>query len=124
LLYALILVLLTCCATGNAEAVQISGDPYDANLVLRYIRAAEAGDAPAFQKMTARSVEPKYGPPPIADVDRADEGCALRSLESNLRMVSAVWRCPDDTKTNVQRTFLIEGGRVTYMWNDWGSGPL
>jgi len=34
--------------------------------------------------------------------------------------VSVVWSCRgNNTKPNVQRSFLVERGRVTYMWNDW-----
>ena len=111
------------CAVPTHDPVQIAGNRADALLVLRYIRAAERNDAATFDKLTGRSVEKTFAAPLLSEVDRTDKQCRLDSLDGSIRMVSATWRCPTDTKQNVQRTFLIEGDHVTAMWNDWTEAP-
>ena len=123
LLAALLPIVIGCSAAGTA-AVRTTGPRDQTKLVLDYIRAAESRDAASFSNMTGRSADAAFDSPKMVDVDRTDEGCVLASLEANTRMVSAIWTCRDDDKRNVQRTFLIEAGRVTHMWNDWAEQPL
>ena len=92
--------------------------------MLRYIRAAEEGDIATFSAMTRQSVEKTFAPPVIGDVDRTDERCRLHALDASIRMVSAVWNCPANTKQNVQRTFLLEAEHITAIWNDWAELPM
>lgn len=114
-------VLIGIAAASAAAPVRISGDPAATDLILRYIRAAESNDRRLFNKMTGRSVITEFSPPKIDDVDRRDEGCELKSLDgSTPKIVSAVWDCPGrNVKPVVQRSFLIEHGKVTHIWNDW-----
>lgn len=113
------------CASVAPNQVKTSGDEANTRLVLRLIRAAETGNAQTFQRMTGRSAEATFEPPVMRDVDRTDEGCELRALDASMpKIVSAIWFCPDNTKPNVQRSFLIEDGRITHMWNEWGGGWL
>ncbi|MCW6532567.1 hypothetical protein NED98_20155 [Sphingomonas sp. MMSM20] len=114
-------VLIGITAASAAAQVRISGDPAATGLILQYIRAAENGNRRLFDKMTERSVIAEFAPPKIDDVDRRDEGCELKSLDgSMLKIVSAVWECPGrNVKPVVQRSFLIEHGKITHIWNDW-----
>lgn len=118
------LTLLSTCSPERPDDVAIVGDRRQAGLVLETIRAAEAGDRPGFERRIGRSAEPTFDPPAMADVDRTDEGCTLRSIDASLGlMTSVLWSCRNDTKPNVQRTFLVESGRVTHVWNDWVHPP-
>lgn len=123
LLAALLPTAVGCSAAGTA-AVRTTGPADQTKLVLNYIRSAERGDAARFSTMTGRSADATISLPEMAEVDRTDEGCVLASLDANTRMVSAVWTCRDNDRQNVQRTFLIEAGRITHMWNDWAEQPL
>lgn len=95
-----------------AEEVAIRGSPQLAAIVLETIRAAEAGDRAGFLQRIGRSMEPTFGSPSMAEIDRTDEDCSVRSIDATIELiVSVVWSCRDNTKPNVQRSFVIEGGR-------------
>jgi hypothetical protein len=119
----LLFASLVSCTEDNSEPVQIVGNHKEARLVLRYIRAAESGDTATFKMLTRQSVERTFTPPTISDVDRTDESCSLRSLEGLTKMVWAFWDCPQNTKEAVQRTFLVEAGHVTAIWNEGAEPP-
>lgn len=121
-LLAVLLATAASCVVPGAD-VKTTGPGDQSKLVLDYIRAAERGEAASFSDMTGRSAEATFDPPVMATVDRTDEGCMRSSLDTNTRMMSAVWTCRDSDKRN-QRTFLIEAGRITDMWNDWAEQPL
>ena len=113
-------LFLAGCSPAGSNNVQLRGDTAYAAVVLATIRAAEGGDEAAFRQHIGRSADPAYEAPARVDVDRTDEDCEVRSIEGLGPMVSVVWSCRgNNTKPNVQRSFLVERGRVTYMWNDW-----
>lgn len=113
------LALVSGCSPEGPE-VAITGDRAQAELVLETIRAAEAGDEAGFRRRSGKSAAHSFDPPAMADVDRTDEGCTLHSIDASIPlMVSVLWSCPNNTKPNVQRTMVVEGGRVTHVWNDW-----
>lgn len=111
--------LVAACSAAGPGEVQITGNAARGALVLETIRAAERGDAAGFGRRIGRSAERTFHPPTMSEVDRTDEGCTLRSVNASIPMVSVLWSCGNNTNPNVQRSFLVEHGRVTHVWNDW-----
>ena len=110
-------------ARVSQAGIAMSGDTALATVVLDYVVAAEQGNVAKFRKMTGRSIVAGLAPPRLSDVDRTDEGCRVKSLDGQIKQVSVMWDCKGrNYRPIVQRTFLVENGRVTHMWNDWGGG--
>lgn len=114
----LLSMLASCTASSDVE---LAGDLARAKLIEKLIKAAESGDEHAFALLTTKSsTMPELLPPNLDQVDRRDEGCSLKCVTAELpKLAEAIWDCPGKNyKQQVERTFLVEHGRVTYMWND------
>jgi hypothetical protein len=108
---------------STLAATNLSQSASGSHLVKRLITAAETQNATAFAGLTLKSkVFPDWQPPKIDEVDRRDEGCKVRNMDAiSATMILVYWLCSrNDHRYLTERTFLIESGRVIYMWDDWG----
>lgn len=115
------LLNLASCSTPASTDVNLNLS--GSTLVEKVIAAAEMHDTTTFAKLTVKSKAfPDWQPPKWEDVDLRDEGCRVQDVDAVAAMMVLVhWICSGRTGAYLtERTFLIEGGRVFYMWDDWG----
>ena len=104
-------------AKPSAHVVTI-GESEDAAIVVELIHAAEAGDAESFQNRIGQSAESADQSPTMEDVDRTDEGCSVKFVDATIpTKVSVIWRCGDNSIANIERSFLVENGKVVGIEN-------
>ncbi|MEG3089367.1 hypothetical protein [Sphingomonas sp. PB4P5] len=101
------------CASQKASGIAV---------VQRLITAAEAQDVMTFAKLTLKSKTfHDWQLPKVHEVDRRDEGCNVRDMDAiSARIILVYWICSrKDYRYLTERTFLLESGRVIYMYDDW-----